>query len=105
MKNVKSICRAGVTNAELVDERHFASLARFALEHTVLRGESILFNHCRCGSYNHGLSLRYDSVIRSNPITRDCKAGLQLGAAVVVKTDRGRGITYHSVKFPVCELS
>jgi hypothetical protein len=41
-------------------------------------------------------------VIQPNPITPDFKAGLQLGAAVVVKADGGEPLHDYPFKFPVC---
>jgi len=39
---------------------------------------------------------------RRYPITRDFKAGLQLGAAVIVKPDGGEPLHNYPFKFPVC---
>ena len=41
-------------------------------------------------------------IIQPNPITRDFKAGLQLGAAVIVKPDGGEPLHNYPFKFPVC---
>lgn len=41
-------------------------------------------------------------VIQPNPITKDFKAGLQLGAAVVVKPNGGEALHNYPFKFPVC---
>ncbi len=41
-------------------------------------------------------------VIQPNPITKDFTAGLQLGAAVVVKPDGGESLHNYPFKFPVC---
>ena len=41
-------------------------------------------------------------VIQPNPITKDFKAGLQLGAAVVVKPSGGEPLHNYPFKFPVC---
>jgi hypothetical protein len=43
-------------------------------------------------------------VIQPNPITRDHTAGLQLGAAVVVKHGGGEPLHNYPFKFPVCGL-
>jgi hypothetical protein len=43
-------------------------------------------------------------VIQPNPITRDLKAGLQLGAAVIVKSDGGESLHNYPFKFPVCAV-
>lgn len=41
-------------------------------------------------------------IIQPNPITRDFKAGLQLGAAVIVKPNGGEPLHNYPFKFPVC---
>jgi hypothetical protein len=41
-------------------------------------------------------------VIQPNPVTRDFRAGLQLGAAVVVKPSGGELLHNYPFKFPVC---
>jgi len=41
-------------------------------------------------------------VIQPNPITKDFKAGLQLGASVNVKPDGGAPLCNYPFKFPVC---
>jgi hypothetical protein len=41
-------------------------------------------------------------IIQPNPITRDFRAGLQLGAAVIVKPNGGEPLHNYPFKFPVC---
>lgn len=41
-------------------------------------------------------------VIQPNPITKDFKAGLQLGAAVLVTKNGGEALHNYPFKFPVC---
>jgi hypothetical protein len=41
-------------------------------------------------------------VIQPNPVTRDLRAGLQLGAAVLVKPAGGEALHNYPFKFPVC---
>ena len=43
-------------------------------------------------------------VIQPNPVTLDHTAGLQLGAAVVVKPEGGELLHQYPFKFPVCGL-
>lgn len=43
-------------------------------------------------------------VIQPQPVTPDLRAGLQLGAAVLVRTDRAENLHNYPLKFPVCGL-
>lgn len=43
-------------------------------------------------------------VIQPQPVTRDYKAGLQLGAATVVKPNGAQNLHFYPFKFPVCGI-
>jgi Xaa-Pro aminopeptidase len=108
-ENVRKLCRPGVTSEELIAATAVIEEKGFTTYDSVFHGEAGKSPELGTRSAAHPLEPwtlieNMVHVIQPNPITRDLKAGLQLGAAVLVKTGGGEPLHNYPFKFPVCGL-
>jgi hypothetical protein len=106
---VRRLCKLGPTSAEIIAATANIEQHGFTTYDSVFHGERGKSPELGTQSAWHPLepwTLKENMVhvIQPNPITRDLKAGLQLGAAVVVKPDGGEPLHHYPFKFPVCGL-
>jgi len=104
---VRKICTPGTTSEEIVAATSVIEERGFAAYDSVFHGERGKSPELGTRSAVHRLepwTLVENTVhvIQPNPITRDHKAGLQLGAAVVVRPGGGEPMHNYPFKFPVC---
>jgi Xaa-Pro aminopeptidase len=102
--NVKSICRPGITSEELIAATSVIEQNGFTTYDSVFNGEAGTAPELGTRSAAHPLEPwtlieNMVHVIQPNPITRDCKAGLQLGAAVLVKPTGGEALHTYPFNF------
>ena len=108
-ENVRRICKPGTTSEEIVAATSVIEERGFTTYDSVFHGERAKSPELGTRSAWHPLEPwtlveNMVHVIQPNPITLDQKAGLQLGAAVVVKPDGGESLHNYPFKFPVCGL-
>ncbi|HZD40570.1 MAG TPA: M24 family metallopeptidase, partial [Terriglobales bacterium] len=108
-ENMRQICKPGTTSEELVAATAVIENNGFTTYDSVFHGEAGKSPELGSRSAAHPLepwTLEENMVhvIQPNPITTDLKAGLQLGAAVVVKPDGGESLHDYPFKFPICGL-
>jgi Xaa-Pro aminopeptidase len=106
-ENIRRICRPGTTSEEIVAASSVIEERGFTTYDSVFHGERGKFPELGTRSAAHPLepwtlAENMVHVIQPNPITRDRTAGLQLGAAVVVKPGGGEVLHNYPFKFPVC---
>ncbi|HEY7221917.1 MAG TPA: M24 family metallopeptidase [Candidatus Binatia bacterium] len=106
-ENIRRICRPGTTSEEIVAASSIIEASGFTSYDSVFHGEAGKSPELGTKSAAHPLepwTLQENMVhvIQPNPITKDFKAGLQLGAAVVVKPSGGEALHNYPFKFPVC---
>jgi Xaa-Pro aminopeptidase len=106
-ENIRKICRPGTTSEEIVAASSIIEESGFTSYDSVFHGEAGKAPELGTKSAAHPLeswTLEQNMVhvIQPNPITLDFKAGLQLGAAVVVKPSGGEPLHNYPFKFPVC---
>jgi Xaa-Pro aminopeptidase len=106
-ENIRKICKPGVTSEEIVAASSVIEDSGFTSYDSVFHGEAGKSPELGTKSAAHPLeswTLQENMVhvIQPNPITQDFKAGLQLGAAVVVKPGGGEPLHHYPFKFPVC---
>ncbi len=106
-ENVRRICKPGTTSEELVAATSVIEKNGFTTYDSVFHGEAGKSPELGTSSAAHPLEPwtlveNMVHVIQPNPITPDFKAGLQLGAAVVVRPDGGEPLHHYPFKFPVC---
>lgn len=106
-ENVRKICKPGTTSEELVAATSVIEDNGFTTYDSVFHGEAGKSPELGTRSAAHPLEPwtlveNMVHVIQPNPITPDFKAGLQLGAAVVVKPQGGEPLHNYPFKFPVC---
>ena len=106
-ENIRKICKPGVTSEEIVVASSVIEDSGFTSYDSVFHGEAGKSPELGTKSAAHPLepwTLQENMVhvIQPNPITKDFKAGLQLGAAVVVKPGGGEPLHNYPFKFPVC---
>ncbi|HZD39188.1 MAG TPA: M24 family metallopeptidase [Terriglobales bacterium] len=106
-ENIRRICRPGTTSEEIVAASSIIEESGFTAYDSVFHGEAGKSPELGTKSAAHPLepwTLQENMVhvIQPNPVTRDFKAGLQLGAAVVVKRTGGEPLHNYPFKFPVC---
>jgi Xaa-Pro aminopeptidase len=104
---VRQICKPGTTSEQIVAATAIIEESGFTSYDSVFHGEAGKSPELGTKSAAHPLepwTLEENMVhvIQPNPITRDFKAGLQLGAAVVVKPGGGEPLHHYPFKFPVC---
>ena len=106
-ENIRRICKPGTTSEQLVAATAVIEDNGFTTYDSVFHGEAGKSPELGTHSAAHPLepwTLEENMVhvIQPNPITPDFKAGLQLGAAVVVKADGGESLHNYPFTFPVC---
>ena len=106
-ENIRKICRPGTTSEEIVAASSIIEESGFISYDSVFHGEAGKSPELGSKSAAHPLepwTLQENMVhvIQPNPTTKDFKAGLQLGAAVVVKPDGGEPLHNYPFKFAVC---
>jgi Xaa-Pro aminopeptidase len=106
-ENIRKVCKPGVTSEEIVAASSIIEESGFTSYDSVFHGEAGKSPELGTKSAAHPLepwTLQQNMVhvIQPNPISRDFKAGLQLGAAVVVRPNGGESLHNYPFKFPVC---
>jgi Xaa-Pro aminopeptidase len=106
-ESVRRICKPGTTSEEIVAATSVIEENGFTTFDSVFHGEAGKSPELGTRSAAHPLepwTLQENMVhvIQPNPITRDHRAGLQLGAAVIVKPDGGEPLHNYPFKFSVC---
>jgi Xaa-Pro aminopeptidase len=106
-ENIRSICKPGTTSEQIVAASNVIEEDGFTSYDSVFHGEAGKSPELGTKSAAHPvepwtLEENMVHVIQPNPITKDFKAGLQLGAAVVVKPGGGEPLHNYPFKFPVC---
>jgi Xaa-Pro dipeptidase len=106
-ERVRRVCKPGATSEEIVAASSVIEERGFTSYDSVFHGERGKFPELGTRSAAHPpepwtLVENMVHVIQPNPITVDHRAGLQLGAAVVVKPDGGEPLHNYPFKFSVC---
>lgn len=106
-ENVRRICTPGTTSEQIVAATSIIEESGFTSYDSVFHGEAGKSPELGTQSAAHPLErwtleANMVHVIQPNPITKDFTAGLQLGAAVVVKPGGGEALHNYPFKFPVC---
>ena len=106
-ENVRKICSPGTTSEQIVAATSVIEERGFTSYDSVFHGEAGKSPELGTRSAAHPLEKwtleeNMVHVIQPNPITKDFTAGLQLGAAVVVKPSGGEPLHNYPFKFPVC---
>jgi hypothetical protein len=106
-EDIRKICKPGTTSEEIIAASSVIEENGFTTYDSVFHGEVGKSPELGTRSAAHPvepwtLVENMVHVIQPNPITRDFKAGLQLGAAVIVKPDGGESLHNYPFKFPVC---
>jgi Xaa-Pro dipeptidase len=106
-ENVRRICKPGTTSEEIVAATAVIEENGFTTYDSVFHGEAGKSPELGTRSAAHPLekwTLEENMVhiIQPNPITQDFRAGLQLGAAVLVTKTGGEPLHNYPFKFPVC---
>ena len=106
-ESVRKICKPGTTSEQIVAATSAIEAHGFTSYDSVFHGEAGKSPELGTSSAAHPLEKwtleeNMIHVIQPNPITKDFKAGLQLGAAVVVKPNGGEALHNYPFKFPVC---
>lgn len=106
-ESVRKICKPGTTSEQIIAATSVIETNGFTSYDSVFHGEAGKSPELGTKSAAHPLenwTLEENMVhvIQPNPITKDFTAGLQLGAAVVVKAGGGESLHNYPFKFPVC---
>ena len=106
-ESMRRICRPGTTSEQLIAASSVIEENGFTTYDSVFHGEAGKSPELGTRSAAHPLEPwtlieNMVHVIQPNPITKDFKAGLQLGAAVIVKPNGGEPLHNYPFKFPVC---
>jgi Xaa-Pro aminopeptidase len=106
-ESVRRICQPGTTSEEIIAATSAIEESGFTSYDSVFHGEAGKSPELGTKSAAHPLERwtleeNMVHVIQPNPITKDFTAGLQLGAAVVVKPSGGEALHNYPFKFPVC---
>jgi len=106
-ESVRQICKPGCTSEQIVAATSAIEANGFTSYDSVFHGEAGKSPELGTRSAAHPLEKwtleeNMVHVIQPNPITKDFTAGLQLGAAVVVKPGGGEALHNYPFKFPVC---
>jgi Xaa-Pro aminopeptidase len=106
-ENVRRVCKPGVTSEEIVAATSVIEENGFTSYDSVFHGEAGKSPELGTRSAAHPLEKwtleeNMVHVIQPNPITKDFKAGLQLGAAVLITQAGGEPLHHYPFKFPVC---
>ncbi len=106
-ENMRKICKPGSTSEQLIAASSVIEDCGFTTYDSVFHGEAGKSPELGTRSAAHPvepwtLVENMVHVIQPNPVTKDFKAGLQLGAAVVVKPGGGEPLHNYPFKFSVC---
>lgn len=106
-ENIRKICKPGTTSEQIIAASSAIEANGFTSYDSVFHGEAgkspeLGTRPAAHPVENWTLEENMVHVIQPNPITKDFKAGLQLGAAVVVKPNGGEPLHNYPFKFPVC---
>ncbi|HYT57659.1 MAG TPA: M24 family metallopeptidase [Verrucomicrobiae bacterium] len=106
-ENIRKICRPGTACEQIIAASSIIEESGFTSYDSVFHGEAGKSPELGTKSAAHPLEPwtlleNMVHVIQPNPVTKDFKAGLQLGAAVVVKPNGGEPLHNYPFKFPVC---
>ncbi|MGZ9125177.1 MAG: M24 family metallopeptidase, partial [Candidatus Binatia bacterium] len=106
-ESVRKICKPGTTSEQIIAATSAIEANGFTSYDSVFHGEAGKSPELGTSSAAHPLEKwtleeNMVHVIQPNPITKDLKAGLQLGAAVVVKPGGGEALHNYPFKFPIC---
>jgi Xaa-Pro aminopeptidase len=106
-ENIRKICRPGTTSEQIIAASSIIEESGFTSYDSVFHGEAGKYPELGTRSAAHPLepwTLQENMVhvIQPNPITKDFTAGLQFGAAIVVKPNGGESLHNYPFKFPVC---
>jgi Xaa-Pro dipeptidase len=106
-ENVRSICKPGTTSEEIIAATSVIEENGFTTYDSIFHGEAGKGPELGTKSAAHPLEKwtlaeNMVHVIQPNPITKDFRAGLQLGAAVLVTQNGGEPLHNYPFKFPVC---
>jgi len=106
-ENVRKICKPGTTSEQIIAATSAIEANGFTSYDSVFHGEAGKSPELGTSSAAHPLERwtleeNMVHVIQPNPVTKDFKAGLQLGAAIVVKAGGGESLHNYPFKFPVC---
>lgn len=106
-ENVRKICAPGTTSEQIIAATGVIEESGFTSYDSVFHGEAGKSPELGTKSAAHPLERwtleeNMVHVIQPNPVTKDFAAGLQLGAAVVVKPAGGEALHNYPFKFAVC---
>lgn len=106
-ESVRKLCKPGTTSEQIIAATSAVEANGFTSFDSVFHGEAGKSPELGTSSAAHPvekwtLEENMVHVIQPNPITKDFTAGLQLGAAVVVKPGGGEALHNYPFKFPVC---
>ncbi|MFQ5913110.1 MAG: M24 family metallopeptidase [Nitrospinota bacterium] len=106
-EKVRAITRPGTTSEEIVETASLVEDRGYLILDSLFHGEGGRNPELGTRKSNHAfepytLEENMVVVIQPNPMTPDGKAGLQLGAAVVVKPGGGECLHRYPFHFPVC---
>ena len=106
-ENIRRICKPGTTSEEIIAASSVIEDNGFTTYDSVFHGEAGKSPELGTRSAAHPLEKwtleeNMAHIIQPNPITKDFKAGLQLGAAVLVTKNGGEPLHNYPFKFPVC---
>jgi Xaa-Pro aminopeptidase len=106
-ENMRRICKPDTTSEQLIAASSVIEENGFTAYDSVFHGEAGKSPELGTRSAAHPLEPwtlieNMVHVVQPNPITKDFKAGLQLGAAVIVKPNGGEPLHNYPFKFPVC---
>ena len=106
-ESIRRMCKPGTTSEQLIAASSVIEENGFTAYDSVFHGEAGKSPELGTRSAAHPpepwtLIENMVHVIQPNPVTKDFKAGLQLGAAVIVKADGGEPLHNYPFKFPVC---
>jgi Xaa-Pro dipeptidase len=106
-ENVRRVCKPGVSSDEIVAATSVIEENGFTTYDSVFHGEAGKSPELGTCSAAHPLEKwtleeNMVHVIQPNPVTKDFKAGLQLGAAVLITKDGGEALHNYPFKFSVC---
>jgi Xaa-Pro aminopeptidase len=106
-ESVRKICKPGVSSEQIVAATSVIEANGYTSYDSVFHGEAGKSPELGTKSAVHPLEKwtleeNMVHVIQPNPVTKDFTAGLQLGAAVIVKPDGGEALHNYPFKFPVC---
>jgi Xaa-Pro aminopeptidase len=106
-ESIRKICKPGVTSEAIVAAASVIEDNGFTTYDSVFHGEAGKSPELGTRSAVHPLETwtleeNMVHVIQPNPVTKDLKAGLQLGAAVLITADGGEALHNYPFKFSVC---